>query len=131
MGSNGNAIHLWKKHYGEIPRKMVIHHVDGNHENNIIGNLRMMTMEDHCRLHHTGKVHSPEWNEAIRSGNLGIKRSAEVRKNMSEGQKGKKYTEATKQKTSDRMKRFYSDEEKRKAQSDRMKQWWADRKNTG
>lgn len=48
---------IWIKHYGEIPfdkngRKFEIHHIDGNHENNNITNLKLVTIDEHFNIHH-------------------------------------------------------------------------------
>jgi len=43
---------VWRNHFGAIPDGYVIHHTDGNPENNDISNLRCMWHADHLRLHH-------------------------------------------------------------------------------
>lgn len=40
-----------KFHKIKIPKYHVIHHIDGNHKNNSIDNLQMMTLSEHTRLH--------------------------------------------------------------------------------
>lgn len=47
---------VYKKHFGPIPkdkfgRPMEIHHIDGNHQNNDISNLKLVTIEEHFRIH--------------------------------------------------------------------------------
>jgi transcriptional regulator with XRE-family HTH domain len=53
--SNGNIIPLhhkiWIEHNGAILDNHIIHHIDGNTENNNINNLEMMTKSDHKRIH--------------------------------------------------------------------------------
>ena len=47
---------IWENAYGPIPfdnneRKMEIHHVDGNRKNNNLENLRIVTIEEHYKIH--------------------------------------------------------------------------------
>ncbi len=47
---------VWREHHGEIPcddsgRRLEIHHVDGDKENNDISNLLLVTIEEHYRIH--------------------------------------------------------------------------------
>jgi hypothetical protein len=47
---------LWIKTFGEIPkdvngRSLEIHHIDGNHDNNDISNLKLVTIEEHFKIH--------------------------------------------------------------------------------
>jgi len=47
---------IWKKHYGPIPKdengfSYEIHHIDGNHKNNDINNLKCVTREEHYEIH--------------------------------------------------------------------------------
>lgn len=54
---NPSAYHkIWRLHHGEIPldedgRRMEIHHIDGNHENNSIENLMLLTIKEHYHIH--------------------------------------------------------------------------------
>ena len=43
----------------------IIHHIDGNNNNNCINNLQKMTNSDHTRLHNTGKNHSEKTKNKI------------------------------------------------------------------
>lgn len=50
------ARRIWKRHHGQIPldgtgRTMEVHHIDGNHSNNDIENLTLVTIEEHFALH--------------------------------------------------------------------------------
>lgn len=47
---------IYEAHYGPIPkdhqgRSMEIHHVDGNHDNCNINNLKLVTIEEHYAIH--------------------------------------------------------------------------------
>jgi hypothetical protein len=51
-----NHRQLWIKTFGPIPkdingRSLEIHHIDGNHSNNIIENLQLVTIEEHYKIH--------------------------------------------------------------------------------
>lgn len=55
----GKKIHqkIYEQHYGPIPkdnegRSYEIHHIDGNHDNNLIDNLKLVTIEEHYRIHY-------------------------------------------------------------------------------
>ena len=42
---------IWSEHHGPIPAGHIIHHINGNHYDNRIGNLMAVTMGQHSRLH--------------------------------------------------------------------------------
>jgi hypothetical protein len=44
---------VWIKHFGDIPQRYVVHHIDGDKNNNNIDNLRCMTQSDHIKMHLT------------------------------------------------------------------------------
>lgn len=52
--------YVWEKHFGKIPKGMIIHHIDKNKMNNKIENLAMMSYKAHNILH----SHSP-WNKGL------------------------------------------------------------------
>ena len=48
---------IWQQHHGPIPkdsdgRSMEIHHIDGDHSNNNISNLKLVTIDEHYRIHY-------------------------------------------------------------------------------
>lgn len=48
---------IYEQHYGPIPkdssgRSYEIHHIDGNHQNNDITNLQLVTIEEHFKIHY-------------------------------------------------------------------------------
>jgi hypothetical protein len=48
---------IYEKHYGPIPkdshgRSYEIHHIDGNHKNNSIENLKLVTIQEHYDIHY-------------------------------------------------------------------------------
>ena len=42
---------IWEKCYGEIPKGMQVHHIDGNKQNNDISNLKLVDSLTHKRMH--------------------------------------------------------------------------------
>lgn len=46
--------YVWISVNGPIPEGMIIHHIDGDKNNNDISNLQLFTKEDHSRLHAYG-----------------------------------------------------------------------------
>lgn len=49
---------IWRKHNGPIPldsegRTYEIHHIDGNHSNNHISNLKAVTIQEHYDIHYS------------------------------------------------------------------------------
>ena len=52
--------YIWEKHFGKIPKGMIIHHIDKDKMNNDIKNLAMMSYKAHNILH----SHSP-WNKGL------------------------------------------------------------------
>ena len=65
----------------EIPRDCCIHHVDHNHSNNNILNLKLITISEHS-IFHSSSI------------------TEETRKKMSDARKGKKLSEETKKRMS-------------------------------
>ena len=65
----GKLLHrlVYESHFGPIPTGFVVHHVDGNKENNNITNLILLSKNNHQKLHrrledrHT--VNHPRWNK--------------------------------------------------------------------
>jgi hypothetical protein len=58
--SMSNYRKIYEKHYGPIPkdrfgRSYEIHHIDGNHSNNNINNLKLVTIEEHYQIHYEQK----------------------------------------------------------------------------
>lgn len=51
--TSGGSKHrqVWKESHGDIPKDMVIHHIDGNHLNNDINNLECLTHTQHAQRH--------------------------------------------------------------------------------
>lgn len=48
---------IYERHYGPIPkdkdgRSYEIHHIDGNHNNNNIKNLKLVSIQEHYDIHH-------------------------------------------------------------------------------
>lgn len=93
-----------------FPKGYVIHHKDGNKQNNCILNLQLMRNTDHLSLHHKGKTISEEHKQRIRKANkgkqrnLGFKHSEESKQKMSIAKKGNK----------NRLGKYHSEESKRK-----------------
>ena len=62
-GNHGKLLHrlIWEDFWRtEVPKGYVIHHKNGNPQDNCILNLQLMRDEDHCSLHHKDKHHSDE-----------------------------------------------------------------------
>ena len=52
---------VWRKHYGAVPVGYFIHHIDGNKQNNDIGNLTLIDALSHKRLHSGCELRDGEW----------------------------------------------------------------------
>jgi hypothetical protein len=57
---------IYEQHYGPIQRDknnraMEIHHIDGNHENNDINNLKLVTIEEHYQIHYDQGDYNAAW----------------------------------------------------------------------
>lgn len=42
---------VWASHYGAVPNGMILHHKDGSTLNDDIGNLELLTIAEHLRIH--------------------------------------------------------------------------------
>ena len=60
--------------YGPIPEGWVIHHLDGDVENNVPTNLVAMPSREHVSLHQKGRVKSAQERENIAAAKRGRKR---------------------------------------------------------
>jgi hypothetical protein len=56
-GNFGKYLHrlVYEKHYGEIPKGHVVHHINGNKLDNSIENLELMTLKEHVSHHCRGE----------------------------------------------------------------------------
>lgn len=43
---------IWEDHYGKIPDTHIIHHIDGDSDNNNISNLECIPLIDHLKKYH-------------------------------------------------------------------------------
>lgn len=62
-GYFGKYLHrlIWEKFYNfKIPLNYIIHHKNGNKQDNCILNLQIMKIEEHSKYHNTGKTASVE-----------------------------------------------------------------------
>jgi hypothetical protein len=51
FATHHRARRIFSKHYGPIPIGLCIHHIDGDHTNNSIDNLSLLTRSNHARVH--------------------------------------------------------------------------------
>jgi hypothetical protein len=64
---------VWKKTTGNsVPRGWVLHHKDGNKENNALENLELMTRGQHASLHKTGSKLSEETKQKMSSSAIEV-----------------------------------------------------------
>lgn len=76
------ALHreIWRDHHGEIPDGHVIHHKDGDTDNNDVENLECLTPQEHAARHpEWGGVRDSEHLQAMLSGAKEWHRSDEGR----------------------------------------------------
>ena len=121
----------------------VIHHIDGNPENNDISNLEKMKREDHNTLHHSGRImpieskqklseerkekyknienhpmfgksHSDETKQKISEANSGMKNGMYGRKGEDHPNYGTCHSEEIRRKISERTKQAMANPELRK-----------------
>lgn len=62
---------IWESVHGPIPkdengRSYEIHHIDGNHSNNSLDNLKLVTIEEHYDIHFRQKDYGACWSIANR-----------------------------------------------------------------
>jgi len=53
---------VWEEYFGEIPKGLLIHHIDKNKMNNDINNLALLTSVEHNLLHAKDR---PIWNKGL------------------------------------------------------------------
>lgn len=112
---------IWIGNFGEIPvdennRSYEIHHIDGNHKNNNIDNLKCVSIQEHYDIHYNQKDYGacvciakrmnlpPDFLSSIQLGKkrpgvggrkkgsiskIKVKHSEETKRKMSENRKGK------------------------------------------
>jgi hypothetical protein len=44
--------YVWESKFGKIPKGCLIHHIDGDKDNNKVDNLSLITITEHSRLHY-------------------------------------------------------------------------------
>lgn len=84
--------YAWTKHYGPIPkdekgRSFEVHHIDGDHSNNNIDNLKLVSIEEHYQIHYDQGDFGACWAMAKRmdlTSEMLSKVSKEINKKMIE-----------------------------------------------
>ena len=59
-------VHVWEQQWGKLPKNWIVHHLDGNKQNNCLLNLYGMPKQDHIKLHHIGSKRSDESRQKMR-----------------------------------------------------------------
>lgn len=124
-GNANKLLHrlIWEEFWGcEIPKGYVIHHKNGNIQDNCILNLQLMRYKDHASMHNKGEKHpmygktiSEEHKKKLSKAHAGKILSDEHKKKISESHKGITHTEETKRRLSEiRTGKKHSDETRRK-----------------
>ena len=64
--NNGKLLHrlIYEDEFGPIPQGFVVHHLDGNKQNNEINNLVLLSISEHHSMHATKENH-PRWGTSI------------------------------------------------------------------
>lgn len=55
FGEKMPALHrvVWSHYFGEIPKGYIVHHIDGDKNNNNIENLRLVSHSEHTQIHNS------------------------------------------------------------------------------
>lgn len=83
---------LAEKKYGrQIAKDELVHHIDGNHYNNDINNLQIVTISEHMSIHKKNRIVSEETRKKLSDAHN--YRDPESYKRQGEKLKGRKHTE--------------------------------------
>lgn len=87
----------WPEYYigNKIKRGYHVHHIDFNHDNNVVSNLVILTAKEHRLIHKLFDPNQIERLNKLHKNNIGTKRSDKTKAKMSAAQKGKKRSEET------------------------------------
>lgn len=108
---------IWESVYGPIPkdengRSYEIHHIDGNHSNNSVENLKLVTIEEHYNIHLQQKDYGACWSIANRM-NVPVEVSKKLQSELSKKLAKQRIEEGT---------HNFSSELSRQTQARRIKQ---------
>ncbi len=78
--------YIWEKMNGKIPNGYIVHHKDGNRDNNNMNNLQCMSLGDHTSLHQKGKIISEHTKNEMRKSSLGCTHNEDTKKRIFENQ---------------------------------------------
>ena len=104
--------YVWEQSNGEITGKRVIHHIDMNHQNNLLSNLECITQSEHVAIHNRVREYSEETrkniSESLKGRHLSEEHKRKIGQAATKNQTGRKLSKETKKRIGEGIRRAYA-----------------------